>query len=249
MTPEPEEEPDETPEPEEEPDETPEPEAEPDETPEPEEEPDVTPEPEEEPDVTPEPEEEPDETPEPEAEPDVTPIPEKKPDPTPIPQKKTVRTPVPEQETILTLTPVEGDEDRYTCTLTNADLSAAKDTLVLRPKGREAALALQADELREEIDDSGSTITAEIENAGNQIVNASVCLNTADGEKAVPAKHQVSLRIYKALQDEPLTVSFTDPEGNSHSEQADWVRKNGEGYWSVPWRGNGNYEYGTAGGK
>ena len=200
-------------------------------------------------DVTPEPEEEPDETPEPEAEPDVTPEPEKKPDPTPIPQKKTVRTPVPEQETILTLTPVEGDEDRYTCTLTNADLSAAKDTLVLRPKGREAALALQADELREEIDDSGSTITAEIENAGNQIVNASVCLNTADGEKAVPAKHQVSLRIYKALQDEPLTVSFTDPEGNSHSEQADWVRKNGEGYWSVPWRGNGNYEYGTAGGK
>ena len=149
-------------------------------------------------------------------------------------------------ELILTLSADEEDPTQYFCTLTGRDLEDAADTLVLRPEGCETAIALQTEPLRQEIDRTGGTLTAEIEHPGTGDVSASVRLYTAEGEESTPEIREISLRIYSDNDGDALTVSFTDAEGETSSEEASWIapKDNGvEPYWSVTWLGDGVYSY------
>ena len=144
------------------------------------------------------------------------------------------------REAVVSLPAVDG-ADQYACTLTSRDLGEA-ETLVLRPDGRDAALAVETGMFREEISLSGGMLTAEIVKPGGQNVSASLRLYNADGAEVVPAGQGVSLRIYAENRDTPYTVSYTGASG-SMVEEARWVNSNGGGYWTVTWRGNGMYEY------
>ena len=144
------------------------------------------------------------------------------------------------REAVVSLAAVDG-ESQYACTLTGRDLEEA-DTLVLRPDGRDTALVVETGRFRQEIGQTGGTLTAEIVKPGGQNVSASLRLYDAYGAEAVPDGQGVSLRIYAENRDTPYTVSFTGPYGSA-VEEARWVNTNGGGYWTVTWRGNGLYEY------
>ena len=149
-------------------------------------------------------------------------------------------------EEILTLTTDEENPTQYFCTLTGRDLEDAADTLVLRPEGGETAIALQTEPLRQEIDRTGGTLTAEIEDPGTGDVSASVRLYSAEGEESAPETREISLRVYAENGGDVLMVSYTDPEGETSSEEASWVTpedKDAEPYWSVTWLGDGLYSY------
>lgn len=146
---------------------------------------------------------------------------------------------------IIVLLPADEDiPNQFFCTLTGQDLEASADTLVLWPEGCETAIALQTERLREEIDRTGGTLTAEIEAPESGDLTASVRLYTAEGEESAPDAQELSLRIYSAFDGETLLVSYTDPEGGKSEEKASWVTPaESEAYWSVSWLGDGNYTY------
>lgn len=147
-------------------------------------------------------------------------------------------------ELILLLHADEDIPNQFFCTLTGQDLDASADTLVLRPEGCETAIALQTERLRQEIDRTGGTLTAEIEAPGSGDLTASVRLYTAYGEESAPDAQELSLRIYSAFDGETLLVSYTDPEGGKSEEKASRVTPaESEAYWSVSWLGDGNYTY------
>ena len=147
-------------------------------------------------------------------------------------------------ELILLLPADEETPNQFFCTLTGQDLESQADTLVLRPEGCETAIALQTRRLREEIDSTGGTITAEIESPGEGDVTASVRLYTAEGEESSPYAEELSLRIYNDYEGETLTVSYTGPEGETAEEEASRITPEAaEAYWSVSWLGDGNYTY------
>ena len=150
----------------------------------------------------------------------------------------------PEQtESVIHLTAGE-EPEQYSCTLTGDDLADAGDTLVLRAEGREAAIAVQTQRLREEIDRAGGKFTARMWKPGERDVSTVLCLYDAYGEEVVPVAQGFTLRIYTENRGEPLTVSYTNLSGATSSEEARWVNNSGdEGYWSVTWLGDGVYEY------
>ena len=93
---------------------------------------------------------------------------------------------------------------------------------------------------------AGGTLTAEIEHPGTGDVTASVRLYSAEGEESAPETREISLRIYSGNDGDALTVSYTDPEGETSSEEASWVApkdNDAEPYWSVTWLGDGLYSY------
>ena len=158
-------------------------------------------------------------------------------------KKNTAAAAVP-TEAVLLLPKDEEQPNQFFCTLTGKDLDESPDTLVLRPEGCEAAIALQTERLRQEIDRTGGTLTAEIESPGAGDVTASVRLYTAEGEESAPEAEDLSLRIYSAYNGEILVVSFTDPEGNGGEEEAKWVTpEDSEAYWQADWMGDGTYTY------
>ena len=147
-------------------------------------------------------------------------------------------------EVILELPADEEMPNQFFCTLTGQDLDSPADTLVLRPEGCDTAIALQANRLREKIDRTGGTLTAEIESPGEGDLTASVRLYTAEGEESIPDAEELSLRIYSAVEEKSLTVSYTGPEGEKGIEKASRVTPEAsEAYWSVTWLGDGNYTY------
>lgn len=159
------------------------------------------------------------------------------------PQQKAV---APATEFVVILEEDEDTPNQYFCTLTGSDLESAADTLVLRPEGCDTALALQTNPLREEIDRTGGTLTAEIEQPAPGDVSASIRLYNGEGEEAVPETREISLRIYSENAGSPLTVSYTDPEGETSREEASWVtpaNRDAESYWNVTWLGDGMYSY------
>lgn len=149
-------------------------------------------------------------------------------------------------EEIRTLTADEETPNQYFCTLTGRDLEDAADTLVLRPEGCEAAIALQTEPLRQEIDRTGGTLTAEIENPNPGDVSASVRLYSAEGEESAPEPAEISLRIYAENPTPTLVVAYTDPEGETSEEEASWIipeEEEADPYWEVTWQGDGLYSY------
>lgn len=147
-------------------------------------------------------------------------------------------------ELILLLHADEEVPNQYFCTLTGQDLESSADTLVLWPEDCETAIALQTERLREEMDRTGGTLTAEIESPGSGDMTASVRLYTAEGQESAPDAEELSLRIYSTFNGEPLTVSYTDAEGETSKEEASWVTpEDMDAYWSVSWMGDGNYTY------
>ncbi len=151
--------------------------------------------------------------------------------------------PAPAEDRVIILPPETAGSGRYVFTISGQQLDGAAGNLVLRPRDCDAALVLQAESLLEEVDPAGG-IRAEIESSGSGSIRASVRLYDASGEESVPGTRKISLRIYSAGGGVPLTVSWTGPEGGTGREEAGWVHSGGgEGYWNVPWLGNGNYTY------
>ena len=149
-------------------------------------------------------------------------------------------------EEIRTLPTDEENPTQYFCTLTGRDLEDAADTLVLRPEGCEAAIAFQTEPLRQEIDCTGGTLIAEIENPNPGDVSASVRLYSAEGEESSPEIEKIALRIYAENPGSALIVAFTGPEGETNKEEASWIipqDPEAEPYWSVTWQGDGLYSY------
>ena len=146
------------------------------------------------------------------------------------------RTPAPVTESVLSL-PAGENPDQYVCTLTGTDLENAGDTLVIRPDGRDTAIAVKTDDLRREIDGSG-TFIAQIAKPGDETVSTSIRLYDAYGMEAETDGQDISLRIYAEYSSTPLTVTFTDSYGFTITEEARWEN---DGYWIVPWHGDGQY--------
>ena len=145
-------------------------------------------------------------------------------------------TPAPVPESVLSL-PAGEDPDQYTCTLTGLDLEEAGDTLVLLPDGRNTAVVVRTDDLRREIDGTG-TFIAQIGKPGDRFISTSIRVYDAYGTESVPDGQDISLRIYAGNDGIPLTVAFTDAYGNTRLTEARWAE---EGYWVVNWCGDGLY--------
>ena len=136
------------------------------------------------------------------------------------------------------------EPNQYSCTLTGEDLADKGDTLVLRPEGREAAIAVQTAKLRAEIERAGGCFTATIWKPDDQDISTMLCLYDTDGEEVIPVAQGFTLRIYTGNPGTPLTVSYTSPHGATSFEEARWMKNDGdEGYWIVTWLGDGVYEY------
>ena len=145
-------------------------------------------------------------------------------------------TPAPVPESVLSL-PAGEDPDQYTCTLTGMDLEEAGDTLVLLPAGRNTAVVVKTDDLRREIDGTG-TFIAQIGKPGDRFISTSIRVYDAYGAETSPDGQEISLRIYAENNGLPLTVAFTDAYGNTRLTEARWAE---EGYWVVNWCGDGLY--------
>ena len=145
-------------------------------------------------------------------------------------------TPVPVPESVLSL-PAGEDPDQYTCTLTGMDLEEAGDTLVLLPDGRNTAVVVKTEDLRREIDGTG-TFIAQIGKPGDRFISTSIRMYDAYGAETAPDGQDISLRIYAENNGLPLTVAFTDAYGNTRLTEARWAE---EGYWVVNWCGDGLY--------
>lgn len=145
-------------------------------------------------------------------------------------------TPAPVPESVLSL-PAGEDPDQYTCTLTGMDLEEAGDTLVLLPDGRNTAVVVKTDDLRREIDGTG-TFIAQIGKPGDRFISTSIRVYDAFGAETAPDGQDISLRIYAENNGLPLTVAFTDAYGNTRLTEARWAE---EGYWVVNWCGDGLY--------
>ena len=145
-------------------------------------------------------------------------------------------TPVPVPESVLSL-PAGEDPDQYTCTLTGMDLEEAGETLVLLPDGRNTAVVVKTDDLRREIDGTG-TFIAQIGKPGDRFISTSIRVYDAYGAETSPDGQDISLRIYAENNGLPLTVAFTDAYGNTRLTEARWAE---EGYWVVNWCGDGLY--------
>lgn len=145
-------------------------------------------------------------------------------------------TPAPVPESVLSL-PAGEDPDQYTCTLTGMDLEEAGETLVLLPDGRNTAVVVKTDDLRREIDGTG-TFIAQIGKPGDRFISTSIRVYDAYGTETSPDGQDISLRIYAENNGLPLTVAFTDAYGNTRLTEARWAE---EGYWVVNWCGDGLY--------
>ena len=145
-------------------------------------------------------------------------------------------TPAPVPESVLSL-PAGEDPDQYTCTLTGMDLEEAGDTLVLLPDGRNTAVVVKTDDLRREIDGTG-TFIAQIGKPGDRFISTSIRVYDAYGAETSPDGQDISLRIYAENNGFPITVAFTDAYGNTRLTEARWAE---EGYWVVNWCGDGLY--------
>ena len=137
-------------------------------------------------------------------------------------------TPAPVPESVLSL-PAGEDPDQYTCTLTGMDLEEAGETLVLLPDGRNTAVVVKTDDLRREIDGTG-TFIAQIGKPGDRFISTSIRVYDAFGAETAPDGQDISLRIYAENNGLPLTVAFTDAYGNTRLTEARWAE---EGYWVV----------------
>ena len=145
-------------------------------------------------------------------------------------------TPAPVPESVLSL-PAGEDPDQYTCTLTGMDLEEAGETLVLLPDGLNTAVVVKTDDLRREIDGTG-TFIAQIGKPGDRFISTSIRVYDAYGAETSPDGQEISLRIYAENNGLPLTVAFTDAYGNTRLTEARWAE---EGYWVVNWCGDGLY--------
>ena len=145
-------------------------------------------------------------------------------------------TPAPVPESVLSL-PAGEDPDQYTCTLTGMDLEEAGETLVLLPDGRNTAVVVKTEDLRREIDGTG-TFIAQIGKPGDRFISTSIRVYDAYGAETSPDGQDISLRIYAENNGLPLTVAFTDAYGNTRLTEARWAE---EGYWVVNWCGDGLY--------
>ena len=150
----------------------------------------------------------------------------------------------PRAEEVVILVAADGRPSQYFCTLTLGDLEEAGETIVLRPDGCDTAIVIQTDRLREEIERTGGTFTAEIEQPGDNRVSASLRVYDGNGGETEAESAGISLRIYEENSGSPLTVSYTDPAGATSTEEASWVnRGDSGGYWIVTWQGDGSYIY------
>ena len=145
-------------------------------------------------------------------------------------------TPAPVPESVLSL-PAGEDPDQYTCTLTGMDLEEAGETLVLLPDGLNTAVVVKTDDLRREIDGTG-TFIAQIGKPGDRFISTSIRVYDAFGAETAPDGQDISLRIYAENNGFPITVAFTDAYGNTRLMEARWAE---EGYWVVNWCGDGLY--------
>ena len=147
------------------------------------------------------------------------------------------------QESTWPMHSVDGADNLYACSLTDREVAAGGDIMVLQPSAGEVVLALQARELLQEMEESGADLIAEIRQDGSRSVSVSVRFSTPDGAEYAPDRHRITLRIYGTGDRESLDVTYTDPSGSRGVEEAGWVTRGDDGYWSVTWLGDGNYQY------
>lgn len=151
--------------------------------------------------------------------------------------------PAPAQEEDRMAFTSEGTPAENFVTLTGRDLEQAGDPLVLRTEDRGAALVVQTQQLREEMERTGGFMTAEIVRQDDRRISTFIRLYDAGGAETVPGGQVVSLRVYHGDSETPVRVSYTGPDGTIIPGEAGWVESDGgESYWSVPWFGNGTYE-------
>lgn len=130
--------------------------------------------------------------------------------------------------------------NQFYASFTDQDLKSAGDMLVLRPEGMDAALAMQTERLREEMERSGGALEAIVSKPGERDISTTLRLYDASGVEFTPAGVGISLRIYTENRPAPLTVSFTNSSGATSTEEARWADG---GYWVVTWLGDGLYQY------
>ena len=154
-------------------------------------------------------------------------------------------TPEPKEEEVRIILPLEDLPNQYACTLMERDLDPEQTSLVLRPEEEEFAIVLRADLVREDLVAFDGTLTAElrIPEGEDNTVNAAIRMYDAEGNETKPDFTYIALRIYGDRGGDSLSVSYTDPEGVTVWEEAGWSPTEDEGYWTVPWKGNGTYKY------
>ncbi len=147
------------------------------------------------------------------------------------------------QESTWPMHSVDGADNLFACSLTDREVADCGDILVLQPSAGEVVLALQARELLQEMEESGADLIAEIRQDSSRSISVSVRLSTPEGVEYAPDRQRITLRIYGNGDRESLDVTYTDPSGSRDLEEAGWVTRGDDGYWSVTWLGDGNYQY------
>lgn len=148
-------------------------------------------------------------------------------------------TPTTSREMEVYLSAGEENPNQFFASFTDWDLETAGDTLVLRPEGMNAAIVMQTNRLREEMEHTGGMLAAEISKPGEQDVSTSIRLYDASGVALASDGQGIVLRIYAENRSTPLLVSYTNAAGVTSTEEARWA----DGYWVVTWLGDGLYQY------
>ena len=157
------------------------------------------------------------------------------------PQQNSAPAPAEEEDMVPSDSPDAPGENFVT--LTGRDLEQAGNPLVLRTGDRGAALVVQTQQLREEMERTGGFMIAEIVKQDDRRISTFIRLYDDGGAETVPGGQVVSIRVYHGNGGSPVRVSYTGPDGTTSSGEAGWVEGDGgESYWSVPWLGNGIYE-------
>lgn len=159
----------------------------------------------------------------------------KQPEPTEAPVE-------PSRETVLVPAAAEGDPF-LRLTLTEGDLRSLESdritTLVIRPEGGEAAIALPVDNLRSELTETQADLEAAMQLREDGSLYVSLTLRGEQGE-AAPRAEGAALRFYTP-EDQPVRAAF-HPENGDVPETILEGAWSPDGYWQIPWLGNGEYK-------
>ena len=165
----------------------------------------------------------------------------KEPEP-PEPSPEAVVTALPPAESTVAPAGAEGDPF-LRLTLTEGDLRSLESdritTLVIRPEGGEAAIALPVDNLRSELTETQADLEAAMQLREDGSLYVSLTLRGEQGE-AAPRADGAALRFYTP-EDQPVRAAF-HPENGDAPETILEGAWSPDGYWQIPWLGNGEYK-------
>ena len=92
--------------------------------------------------------------------------------------------------------------------------------------------------------DEADILTAEMILSDERKADISIVITDKNGEETVPDGMLLALRFYSAKDESTRTVTYTDAEGGTLDQEANWVDGGHGGYYmAFPYLGNGTYEY------